>query len=117
MEAYATPVPVDVFTDARTRFESLVAMLSGDEAAASTHGELEERLHVDGMELLRSSLQDHLRLRALRERRVDAVAGSDAVVLTRAERGRTRALATVFGEVEVERMVYRAPGAPGLYSA
>src|SRR5215469_5478695 len=117
MESYATPVLLDVFADSRGRFESLVGMLAGAEASTGTHAELEERLHADGMELLRCLFQDHLRLRALRERRVDAVTGSDGVVRTRAERGRTRALATVFGEVEVERMVYRAPGVPGLYPA
>lgn len=117
MEAYVTPAPLDVFADSRARFDSLVAMLSGVEAAVSTHGELEERLHIDGMELLRGLLQDHLRLRALQEQRVDAVTGSDGVVRTRAERGRTRTLATVFGEVEVERIVYRAPGVPGLRPA
>ncbi|WP_423247582.1 ISKra4 family transposase [Streptomyces achmelvichensis] len=110
-------MPPDVFADSRGRFESLVAMLSGAEAAASTHGDLEERLHTDGMVLLRGLLQDHLSLRAVQEQRVDAITGSDGVVRTRAERGRTRALATVFGEVEVERIVYRAPGAPGLNPA
>jgi hypothetical protein len=54
MEAYATPVSLDVFADSRARFESLVAMLSGAEAAADTHGDLEERLHAEGTELLRS---------------------------------------------------------------
>lgn len=117
MEAYATPAPLDVFADSRARFESLVAMLSGAEATASTHGELEERLNADGTELLRCLFQDHLRLRAVQEQRVDAVTGSDGVPRTRSERGRTRALATVFGEVEVERIVYRAPGVPGLHPA
>jgi hypothetical protein len=117
MEAYASPVPLDVFADSRVGFESLVTMLCGAEAGASTHAELEERLHADGMELLRVLFQDHLCLRALQERRVDAVTGADGVVRTRAERGRTRVLGTVFGEVEVERIVYRAPGVPGLYPA
>jgi hypothetical protein len=125
MEACVTPAPLDVFADSRARFESLVAMLSGAEASTSTHGELEERLHAGGMELLRCLFQallrclfqDHLRLRALQEQRVDAVTGTDGVPRTRAERGRTRALATVFGAVEVERMVYRSPGVPGLHPA
>ena len=117
MESYATALPLDVFADSRTRFESLVSMLSGAEARAGTHAELEERLHADGMELLRCLFQDHLRLRALQEQRLDAVTGSDGVPRTRAEQGRTRTLATVFGEVQVERIVYRAPAAPGLYPA
>ena len=83
MESYATPVLLDVFADSRGRFESLVGMLAGAEASTGTHAELEERLHADGMDLLRCLFQDHLRLRALRERRVDAVTGSDAVVRAR----------------------------------
>jgi hypothetical protein len=45
------------------------------------------------------------------------VAGSDGIARTRAETGHRRQLGTVFGEVTVTRMAYRAPGAANLYPA
>jgi hypothetical protein len=60
-------------------------------------------------------LQDRLDLTALREVRRHDVAGGDGVVRTRAERGRTRPLATVFGHVKVSRIAYRSPGRPNVH--
>ncbi len=41
--------------------------------------------------------------------------GADGVVRTRAERGHARPLATVFGQVRVTRLAYRAPGAANVH--
>jgi hypothetical protein len=60
-------------------------------------------------ELLRRIYQDHLNLRAARERRPEKVTGADGVARTRAETGHTRPLATVFGQVTLTRIAYRAP--------
>ena len=56
-------------------------------------------------------------LRAHRERPRAEVVGADAVVRSRVESGHTRALTTVFGEVSVSRMAYRAPGRANLHPA
>jgi hypothetical protein len=98
-------------------FESLVATLADSEAMELAHGELEEQLQVRGRELERCLLQDHLDLRAVREQRVEQVAGADGVARRSVERGHTRPLLSVFGEVAVQRMAYRAPGVPNLYPA
>jgi hypothetical protein len=45
------------------------------------------------------------------------VTGADAVARTRVESGHTRALTTVFGEVNVSRIAYRAPGQANLHPA
>jgi len=50
-------------------YGSLVGFLSGEEAGALTHDELETRLATCGRDLLRQLFQDHLDLRASRERR------------------------------------------------
>ena len=42
---------------------------------------------------------------------------ADAMARTRVESGHTRALTTVFGEVSVSRMAYRAPGRANLHPA
>jgi hypothetical protein len=99
-------------------FEALVGELAGPDCVQSTHAELEERLTERSRQLMRQLLQDHLDLRAIGEqRRVEGVAGADGVRRARVERGHTRALATVFGQVSVRRMAYRAPDAPNLYLA
>ncbi len=45
------------------------------------------------------------------------MAGSDGVSRTRADRGLARALGSLFGEVTVSRIAYRAPGAVNLHPA
>jgi hypothetical protein len=103
------------FAQARLFYEEMEQWLAGQEAAALTHAELEEQAGARGRELTRRLLQAHLDLRELREERRDEVAGADGVQRTRAEKGHGRPLATVFGEVTVTRMAYRAPRAPNVH--
>jgi hypothetical protein len=98
-------------------FEAVVDELAGADAAAVKHAELEQQLGAAGRELMRQLFQDHADLRALREQRREDVVGADGVERTRVERGRSRRLATVFGQVTLTRMAYRSPGAANLYPA
>lgn len=64
----------------RELFERQLAWAEGAEAAGLEHGELEARLAVGARELFCQAYQDHLDLRALRERPVEQdVMGSDGV--------------------------------------
>jgi len=108
------PVQTGVFTASRERFDTVLAFLDGTEAGALSHSELEERLDIEGRRLLRQLFQDHLDLRAMRERRVQVV-GADGVPRSRVETGHTRGLATVFGQVGVARLAYREPGQANLH--
>jgi hypothetical protein len=94
----------------------LVSFLEGGEAAAASHAELEQRVSLDGREVLRLAFQGHLDLRACSEPRVEV---TDAAGLSRgsAEAGHERALATVFGEVTVARLAYRRRSCPNLHPA
>ena len=105
------------FACSREQFESLISFLDGTDATGLSHAELEERLAVDGRELLCRLLNDHLALRALREQRLEQVVGDEGVVRARVESGHERALETVFGTVRVERLAYRAPGVGNLHPA
>ncbi len=107
----------DRFDGSRAKFESLLEVLEGEGAGVLSHSELEDRLQVDGRELLRQLFQDHLDLRADREERVEAVAGADGVRRGAVEAGHERALTGVFGELEVTRLAYRARGAGNLHPA
>jgi hypothetical protein len=105
------------FASSRKQFESLVGFLDGTDAAGLDHAGLEEHLDRDGRELLRRLLDDHLALRAVREHRLEHVVGDDEVTRGRVEAEHRRALGTVFGEVTVSRMAYRAPGHGNLHPA
>lgn len=105
--------PRSSFQASESLFGGLVERLQGGEALSMAHDDLEAMLESQGKDLLRTLFQDHLRLRALLEEEEDSVEGADGV--TRAQlRERTRQLMTVFGEVEVKRLSYGAPGVESL---
>jgi hypothetical protein len=106
-----------MFAESRQRFEETVSWLADPQAALLPHAELERRVQVAGRELLRQLLQDHFDLRAAREERLAAVTGEDAVVRTHAEPGHERKLSTVFGQVDIARIAYRAKGAHSRFPA
>src|SRR5229473_1589421 len=114
MPGYA---PEEAFARSREAFAQIEGWLDGLEAAGLGHAALEEELAARGRELQRRLLQDHLDLRAAREQRCKVVTGPDGIARTRAEAGHGRLLATVFGEVMVSRIAYRAPGAGNVHPA
>ena len=105
------------FGASRGRFEVLLGFLGSGGAGALSCSELESHLQVEGFELLRQLFQDHLDLRAQREQCLGKVVGSDGVARRYAEAGHCRPLATVFGEVSVNRLAYRHKGAANLCPA
>ena len=106
------------FDRSRGLFEEMVAGLADRGSGQLTHTQLEGHLAQRSRELTRSLFQDHLDLRACREQRIpEGVTGAEGMVRTRAERGRQRELATVFGTVTVTRIAYRAPGVANLHPA
>jgi len=107
----------DAFTASRACFVELLDFTEGAQAATLDHAGLEEQLSTRGRELLRQLYQDHLDLRAERETRLVSVADADEVTHRRVEADHERALATVFGQVTVRRLAYRAPGTANLHPA
>lgn len=107
----------EAFAVSDVLYGGIVAFLHGAEAASLTHEDLEARLEVDGRALLRQLYQDHLDLRARREQRAGSVVDVEGVHHNAVEPGHRRALETIFGEVRVTRLAYRAKGAENLYPA
>jgi hypothetical protein len=105
----------EVFALAEEAFAEAEGWLAGPEAAGLGHAAVEEGLEERGRELQRRLFQAFLAMRAAAEPRLAEVTGPDGVVRTQAERGRTRALASIFGPVAVSRIAYRAPGAPNVH--
>ena len=110
MPGYGPEPGGEGFAQSRGYFAELEEWLSGGDAAALTHAELEEQLGERGRELLRRLHQDHLDLRAAREQRRDGVTGADGITRSRVEAGHRRRLVTVFGQVTATRMAYRRWG-------
>lgn len=113
MQEYAEPASA-AFAQSRAYYGELEEWLSGEEACLR-HADLEEQLQERGRKLLRRLHQGHLDLLAAREDRRDGVRGPDGIARTRAEKGHHRPLATVFGQVTVSRMPYRAPGSANVH--
>ncbi len=91
--------------------------LDGEEAGGLEHSQLELRIETRGRELLRALFQDHLDLRAERELRAERVADVRGVERRAVEADHQRPLQSVFGEVQVKRLAYRARGEQNLYPA
>ncbi len=110
----ARPAPVtEVFAAAREQYANLERYLVSDEAQGQTHSELERELEKKGMELLRQLYQAHLQLRGPGQA-AGPVRGADEVEREQV-RLQPRGLETIFGEVEVERLGYGAPGVQSLH--
>ncbi|WP_394378477.1 ISKra4 family transposase [Saccharopolyspora spinosa] len=117
MAGYANHDVAGAFESSRAVFESIITELGAADCGI-THGELEELLTERSRKLMRRLLQEHLDLRSVREHPVPGgVTGPDGIQRTRLEQGRRRGLATVFGEVTVTRLAYRAPSASTVHPA
>ena len=92
MQAYASCGQDAAFATSQTRFTTMVAWLGDEHNAGMTHAQVEERLHIEGLALLRQLFQDSLDLRASREPRLYEVFDADGVERGTAEDGRERAL-------------------------
>ena len=91
--------------------------MAGADAAGLAHEALEARLGTDGRELCRALFQDHLDLRALRETRLGGVVDATGIDHKAVESNHQRRLSTIFGNVVVCRMAYRAKGQANLHPA
>jgi hypothetical protein len=105
MLAYTKEACFDEFSAAREQFEKLIGELSSESTRTLEHGDVESLIAREGYEVLRRLMQGFLDQRAEAEEPLDVVIGADGQ-----ERGhcrdRSRALATLFGEVTVQRMGY-----------
>lgn len=104
------------FVDSDAHYEGLKARLSSREMTRMSHAEVEELLRVEGNELLRLLLQDHLDLRAREEQEAPPlrVVGAEGIE-RRHHRDTDRKLESLFGEVQVNRIAFGARGHTSLH--
>ena len=103
MTAYTNEAGFDEFAAAKEQFEKLLGELGSQSTRTLEHGEVESLIAREGNELLRRLMHGYLDQRAQSEERVEGVIGADGQE-RRHGRARSRALATVFGEVRVWRL-------------
>jgi hypothetical protein len=102
-------LPADIerhYHDVCQTFERLIGKLSQPSCQSHTHGEIEELIHAEGMELLRQMVQAHLNQRSAQEPVHEKQIGADGRARTHRRFGCTRRLETRFGEVMVPRLGY-----------
>jgi hypothetical protein len=109
MTAYTRERDFDEFAAAKEQFEKLLGELGSPSTRALEHREVESLIGREGNEWLRRLMQGYLDQRAQSEARRDGVVGVDGPA-RRHGRARSRALATVFGEVRVRRLGYSGAG-------
>ena len=103
----------DQFDEARMELEDLIAQLLSPAAAGLTHSQAEDLIEGQGREVLRQLLQGWLESRGTGDVG-PALAGQDGVRRTQ-RRLHSRALESLFGTVQVERLGYGAPGQASLH--
>jgi hypothetical protein len=116
MAEYSLERRLEGFEGSCHRFEALASKLGEPASEQLEHAELEELVGTEGRELLRSLLQDHLNLRAARERHCAGVVNAQAVECRHVRR-RVRRLMTLFGPVQVSRLGYCARGVESVFPA
>lgn len=113
-QGYTKSKKTETFEPARRCFEHLVGTLNSQKNAKKEHGEIEELIFQDGMELLRTLFQSYLALCSEREPTHEAMTGSDGVVRNH-HRHNCRHLETLFGRVKQRRKGYAGRGSDSLY--
>jgi hypothetical protein len=108
-EAYPKSVDVCNFSSSREQFERMLSMLREDQSLHMPEDAVERMVEVEGRELNRRLLQDHLRLRATAEARLKLVESADGVIHPEV-RPLERQLCSLFGGVTVWRLAYQSPG-------
>ena len=114
-KVYKTSDVNDEFAAARQQLEFIVERLQSEGLRHAEHGEIEQVLHSDGMELLRRLMQGHLDLRCRDEIKLDGVVGTNGSKRTHVRSNCRRQLMTLFGKVVLYRHGYCASGERRLY--
>jgi hypothetical protein len=96
----------ELFAIADNLYDNLKRALVSTEMKKLEHGDIEERVAGDGLEILKQLVQVHFDVRAQEEVHKESVIGSDGVVRNHRRDGCKRSLETLFGNVTVTRVGY-----------
>jgi hypothetical protein len=105
----------ELFAVADNLYENLKLALVSAEMKKLEHGDIEERIAGDGLEILKQLLQVHFDVRAQEEVRKESVTGIDGVVRNHRREGCKRRLETLFGDITVTRVGYSQQNTTSLF--
>lgn len=113
----ASDAEQEVLVEAGEQFQSICRWMIDGANFSLEHGEVENYLSKEGMELLRRLFQAHLNERARCEEKLESVTGADKEVRAHRRANSERKLETIFGEVKVRRIEYstKESGCPSIY--
>ena len=104
----------DPFLNARNLLDGMIDILRTQKWLCAEHGEVEQKIHKEGFELMRLLLQGHLDERASKEPEFDSVQHGNREH-NHKRKNRSRQLNTIFGKVEVRRKSYSVRGNDSLF--
>jgi len=107
MEAYALPTE-KLFHGSMEKFLDLTAKLQTNDVNKMRLASLESLIEIDGREMLRLLLEEHIQLRGSGNVG-QSIEGSDGVDRSH-KRERSLKIKSIFGEIKVERTLYSKPG-------
>jgi len=100
------------FCDARAAMDKIIERLLAMASEGASLGQVTQVLATDGTAMLRELMQSYVDRCTAQEQRVEVV-GADGVERSDA-RSSARRIETTVGEIEVKRLLYQAPGVPGI---
>ena len=103
--AYLNSPEFSFFTDAREQLEQIITELQSDQQVNSEHGDVEQYINIQGLELLRRLLQGYLDFTAKDEPK-RLVQTTDGQALNHVKNETSRNMTSLFGEVKVSRKSY-----------
>ena len=96
------------FKEAREHFEEIIIWLQSEQASELRHNDVEENLKKNGTEVLRKLLQGYLDQRATEEIKGECIDNEGEI--HKKKRKGNRKIMSIFGEVQLERIGYKAEG-------
>jgi hypothetical protein len=113
----APQVCFEGFDELRTALTAMMTRVRQATTGGSSLADLEEAVHQDLLALGRAAVQDGLNAVSAAEVRRHDVTGPEAASRPWADPGRTRTVATLFGDVVFTRIAYRGPGVADVFPA
>ena len=103
---YANTQEISFFSEAQIQLDTIIHQLQGETLQNSEHGDVEQFIQNEGLELLRRLLQGHLDMKASEERHLTSITSSTGINLTHVRHHTQRKMSSLFGDVIVHRKSY-----------
>lgn len=105
----------ELFLNADKLYENLKRALISAEMLKLEHGDVEERVAGEGLEILRQLVQVHFDVRSEQEICRESVTGADGIERNHRRKGCKRKVSTLFGDITVTRVGYSQRNATSLF--